>query len=150
MGDCNYNIVCFGCDNRKIYEKRIVIFCNNKRFCFTTFIIDKSIGFDISKLSEAIPSYEKYKVSNDNKWGVWVEQHEENKIDHIIVYHTVYLKNIETEEIKEIYTSERVITCVLFWTKDNELIMGSYKDREGKKTDFMLQYTILRLKKLEF
>lgn len=134
----------------KIYAKEVIYKKDNKVF-LPLRLVSNLLNYDVlykentNKVifvdKSKINIREKFKLqiskndylekSSDNKWGVWIEQHyEANNVNPI---YTVYLKNIETGEIKDIYSSERVITYRLYWTKDNELIMGSYKDRENKK-----------------
>lgn len=73
-------------------------------------------------------------ISPDKKWIAWSQEYyDKNEKGHDIRYYVTYLQNVDTEEIKEIYSSESLVTCYLLWTKDNELIRGGVKNIFGGK-----------------
>lgn len=95
-------------------------------------VINKNLENHTAKPNKAVSDSVEYKISNNNKWGAWVEQYYDQSKN--VNYYTVYLKNLDTDEIQEIYSSEKVIVRqILFWTEDNELLMGAYKDMLSKK-----------------
>lgn len=131
------------------FSVKEIPFLHNDRVFVPLRIIGEQLGCEInydelkkeinisSKVENTIPKplpqddNSKYLQSPNKKWGV------KNELTHIygngsgIRTHIIYLKNNDTKEIKEIYSSPTYGYEI--WTEDNQLLLNGTKDALGGK-----------------
>lgn len=97
--------------------------------------LHQSTGKDVPVTAKNLEK--EIKLSPDGNWGILTDKIEEIKNNNAYAF---YIKNMKTQEIKQVYSSNVFATEDAQWMKDNTVLFGGMDDKNEDYARVLMMY----------